>query len=111
MGLRRQRRHVGPLDVRLAKREPREWAELVRKLQEFAGSDIHRELVAYLTYLRDTETEWLVKPVIEDITHPTNDKLRGTVALRYAYNRAIMSVDGLTKYAKSRAKADSEESE
>ncbi len=95
--------------MRLPKRESREWAELVRKLEAFERSDVHREIVAYLELLRDYETGWVADPTPEKVAAQSGDDLRALLLQRYAYNRAILSVDGLMKEAKKRAEAEEPE--
>ncbi len=90
--------------MRIAKREPREWIELVRKLEIFAQTDLNQEIVDYLKYLRDDETEWLNKPSLGKVAASSDTDLRAALLQRYAYNRAILAVDDLMKYAKRRAK-------
>ncbi len=94
---------------RPAKRDPGEWAVLVRKLQEFEQTDVHHEIVAYLKYLRDDETGWCVEPSPVRIATMSGDDLRAALLQRYAYNRAILAVSGLLKYAKHRAASEEAE--
>lgn len=85
--------------MKLTARDRHELTELLRRLDTFDGSELHKDILLYLDGVRKQETGWLVDPDRTDTRRPDHE-LRAAISTRRSFNHAILFVQGMRTQVK-----------
>jgi len=87
--------------VRGLTREPGDWGDLHRDVDQLLGSELHKAFVEYLEIERDRDTGYLNEPKRSNADH-SNSQIQCDMGARCALNHAIIAFEKVRKLASER---------